>query len=71
MAYYLIATDEFGLEFGPAYWANVHGWSGIEEASVFTEHDIRSGVQLPTMGYWLRITPEGISRHDYDSRPKA
>lgn len=65
MPYYLIATDDFDEEFGQVYWSNQHGWVGVlDGATVYTGPDLRAGVRLPTGGYWLRITPEGITRHD-------
>ena len=64
MSYYLIATDDFD-EATQGYWSIPHGWVGaLEGATVYTGPDLRAGVRLPTGGYWLRITPEGITRHD-------
>jgi hypothetical protein len=61
-AYYIISTDDFYDEAGQMYWSSPSGWNSLEEATVYAESDIRSGVRLPIGGYWLRITPEGITR---------
>lgn len=59
-AIYLIASEWEDNEV--LFWSNTHGWGWIEDATVYTDIDRNSGVNLPRNGYWLRITDEGITR---------
>ena len=62
-AFYLIATGGFEEDVEQEYWdSDIREWNVLECATVYTDIDRNSGVRLPRGGYWLRISPEGITK---------
>ena len=57
MSYYIITDDNPENQL---FWNNTNGWSCLEDAEVYTNEDLLTGVKLPIGGKWMRITPEGI-----------
>jgi hypothetical protein len=65
MVYYIIATGRYELDglVTQEYWnADIREWDVLWQATVYTDSDRNSGVNLPRGGYWLKIDRAGVSR---------